>query len=482
FRFIEGVPAKRVRNIQKVYGGGTYNNSAQFESDVVPPKNLDIEATFADLRMIVTGHKQDGEFTPIKYQVNANSTFLREELLWRDDCSENPLSPQGGTWIYNRANWCPGDAVEEHWFDLSDYVQNGSLALDVDFDAYTPPNGEASYTISGYVFEYQKIQRLYDVVLDRIVTPSIDSELKTISSTNSTFNFDRYAATICKNPMVRIKNMGNKTLNYCQIEYGVIGGFSFYYEWQGSLEFGESEEVELPIMDWSGLDTNNPVFFAEVSFPNQLVDQFQHNNRKESSFELPQVFADGNLTLRLRTNNQPQENSYTLIDDEGNVILDEQNFSGSSNNDKTVTLQNGCYKLEVLDTDNFFFGGSDIGGDGLSYWVNTQNNLETAGFFEIRQTGGGRLLYFDPDFGHKITYEFMVGEALHQQSNPPLPGSEPEHADVEEVTINGVNYYHMPDSGLYFTEVGVGSTPEEALNIAPDAEIDPVQISVFPNP
>lgn len=482
FRFIEGVPAKRVLNIQKVYGGGSYNNSPQFESDVVPQKNVDIDAPYADLRMIVTGHGQDGEFTPITYQVKANNSFIGEELLWRNDCSENPLSPQGGTWIYNRANWCPGDDVEEHWFKLSDHIKNGSVSLDVDFQSYSPSNG-ASYTISGYVFEYNKVQRLYDVVLDEILTPSVNSEEKTISSsTNSNFNFDRYSATICTNPKVRIKNMGNKNLTYCQIEYGVVGGFSFYYEWQGNLGFGETEDVELPVFDWNGLDVNNPVFFAEVSYPNQLVDQFQHNNRKESSFELPDVYANGNLTFRLRTNNQPQENSYTITNDEGNLVLDEQNFSASSTNDKSVNLQNGCYKLEVLDVDNVFFGGGDIGGDGLNYWVNTQNNLETGGFFEIRQTGGGRLLYFDPDFGHKITYEFMVGEELDQQSNPPLPGSEPEHASVEEVIINGVNYYHMPDSGLYFTEVGVGSTPEEALNIGSKDKVDPLQISVYPNP
>ncbi len=27
---------------------------------------------------------------------------------WRDDCDENPVSPQAGTWEYGRNGWCPG--------------------------------------------------------------------------------------------------------------------------------------------------------------------------------------------------------------------------------------------------------------------------------------------------------------------------------------------------------------------------------------
>lgn len=481
FRYIEGVPSKRVTNIQKVYNGGSYNNSAQFETDVVPAKSVSIDAPYADLRMIITGHGQDGEFTPVSYRVNADGNQIGEKLLWRGDCSENPLSPQGGTWIYNRANWCPGDDVEEHWFEMSDYVQNGTLDIDVDFDNYNPSNG-ASYTISGYIFEYRKVQRLYDVTVDKIVTPSVESEAKNItSSTNSTSVFDRYSTTICTNPVVRIKNLGNKDLTYCQIEYGVIGGSPFYFEWEGNLQYGATEDVPLPLIDWSGLDTSNPEFYAEVSYPNQLVDQFPHNNRMESAFMLPNVFDNGDLSFNLRANNKPQENSYFLFSSDGDTLLAESSFSANATNLKDVTLQDGCYKLLVYDFDTYFFSNNDFGGDGLGYWVNTQNNLETAGYFEIRQTGGGRLLYFDPDFGHKIHYEFMVGQKLHEQSNPPQPNAEPDHATVEEVTIDGVNYYHMPDSGLYFTEVGVGESPEEALSIKEDSEAAAI-VNVFPNP
>lgn len=477
FRYVEGVPSKRITNIQKVYGGGTYSNSTQFETDILPAKSFAVNASKAEMRFIVSGHGQDGEFTPITYSTYANNTLIRTEDIWRDDCSENPLSPQGGTWIFNRANWCPGDDVEEHWFEMTPYIQGGNLDINVDFEAYSP--SAASYIISAYLFEYEEINRLYDVSVERILTPSISNEEHTISTAGSTSVYDRYTATLCANPEVSIINKGNANLTYCQIEYGVIGGASFYYEWTGNLKYGESEVVTLPLIDWSGLDVANPIFFAEANYPNNLVDQFSYNNRKETSFNLPRVFADGNLTFRLRTNNQAQETSYTIKNDEGAIIFTGSNFPNVTNNDEALTLSFGCYLLEVLDTDNYFM--DNTGGDGLSWWLNTQNGLESSGYFEIRQTGGGRLVYFNPDFGHKISYQFLVGDSLQNQGNPPVPSAEPLHAAIEEIVVDGETYYHMADSGLYFSETKVATSIEELLSIK-DTRFEDGSIAVYPNP
>ena len=218
FRFIEGTPTKKVTNIQKIYSGGNYSNSAQFEQEVLPEKNITLSASNADLRMIITGHQQDGEFSPMAYKMYGNNTLIREESLWRTDCSENPLAPQGGTWILSRANWCPGDDVEEHWFEMTPFIQNGNLILNADFNVFSP--SAASYTISAYLFEYETIDRLYDVALNKIITPNDESEYHTILTTGNTNNYERSVATICTNPKIEIKNLGKSNLNYCQIEYG----------------------------------------------------------------------------------------------------------------------------------------------------------------------------------------------------------------------------------------------------------------------
>jgi hypothetical protein len=480
FTYTEGTPTRRVTNIQKIYGGGTYTNSTQFEQDILPSKNINVTANNADFRFIVTGHGQDGEFTPIKYRTLANNTLIREENIWRADCSENTLSPQGGTWVYNRANWCPGDDVEEHWFELSDYVSSGSFDLDVNFDDFTPTSG-ASYIISGYLFEYEEINRLYDATIDQIVTPNINSEAKNITTTGNPNNYDRYTTTICTNPKVMVKNLGKSTLTYCQIEYGVIGGIPFYYEWNGNLKYGESEEVNLPIMNWNGLNASNPEFYATTSFPNHLVDQFQFNDRKESSFDLPPVFDTGNLSFKMRTNNNPLENSYNVTAANGVVAINESVFTANGINTEQVALSDGCYKLEVYDLDTYFFSNEE-GGDGLSWWVNTQNGLESSGYFEIFKTvGNTRLAYFNPDFGRKIEYDFMVGEALNEQTNPPTAPAEPAQEAIEEIVVNGITYYYMETSGLYFSSTNVGSSLEEVLSIKGNKTLNN-NLNLYPNP
>ncbi len=46
-------------------------------------------------------------------------------------CPGNPQYPRGGTWIYDRAGWCPGEAVD--WFDL-DLTPLFSLGVPVTFN------------------------------------------------------------------------------------------------------------------------------------------------------------------------------------------------------------------------------------------------------------------------------------------------------------------------------------------------------------
>ena len=59
-----------------------------------------------------SGHGQAGEFTPnISYTAKVNGNLVGGNPIWKDDCGFNAIWPQGGTWIFDRANWCPGEAV-----------------------------------------------------------------------------------------------------------------------------------------------------------------------------------------------------------------------------------------------------------------------------------------------------------------------------------------------------------------------------------
>ncbi len=85
------------------------------------------------VRVTCTGHGQGNthnaaEFSNKWHRVWAGIDFF-EHNLWRGDCSTNPCSPQGGTWEYPRAGWCPGASVPP-W---DNYLENFSPGETVDF-------------------------------------------------------------------------------------------------------------------------------------------------------------------------------------------------------------------------------------------------------------------------------------------------------------------------------------------------------------
>lgn len=84
----------------------------------VPP-----QAEFATVRIWTTGHGQGNTHNAAEFSQKNHGVWIGldhyEHLLWRNDCATNPCSPQGGTWQFNRAGWCPGDHVNRGMCRLS---------------------------------------------------------------------------------------------------------------------------------------------------------------------------------------------------------------------------------------------------------------------------------------------------------------------------------------------------------------------------
>lgn len=464
FEFVEGKPTRDVVDVKNIYKGGSYTTSAQFEADIVPAKTIQIpaDATAAKLKVIVTGHGQHGEFTKHSYTVKSGANVVGKKEMWRYDCGMLAIAPQGGTWIYNRANWCPGDKVEVHEFDMSQYIvgtgNNKTLDVNIDFDVFNVPNNDASYSLSAQLVTYKDIRRKYDAMVEEIIAPTNNE------------NFARMN-TICANPMVKIKNLGSETLTSLEIKYWVNTSNYRYYQWTGSLEMDESEEVTLDQMDWTGVDVANPKFTAEVNWPNGVLDQFKPNNTKVASFKFPDVYASGDLKIRFKANNKASENSYTLKDAAGNILLNKSGFANNSTNDEALNLEDGCYVFEFYDVDNYW--GLDGGGDGIAWWVNTQNGLETAGYLRfLNGSNNITLKTFNPDFGSKIFYSFTVANNLSEL--PALPAHQtPEHPAVETIVIDGEVYEVL--EGMYYGE-------NEIISAIGDLDKDIDMLQVYPNP
>ena len=302
FEFIEGIPPRNVLKVSNIYKTGaasySYSSSSDFETNQMPAKTV---ATMSDaeefeFRFTPSGHGQDGEFTPgIFYYLNIDGNTVGSNEMWKDDCGLNAIYPQGGTWIFNRANCCPGESVSTFRHDLTPYITPGSPAtFDMDFTAFNPTNG-ASYTCAMQFFQFEAANFTLNAEVLDIVSPSN-------KDIHSRFN------PVCGNPKIVIKNLGSTTLTTLDIEYEMEGGTTETYAWTGNLAYLQSEEVILPSFVFNGTEN---VFNVRISNPNGGTDQQEENDFLSSPFEIVPDYPN-EFNISINSNNFGYENSFII--------------------------------------------------------------------------------------------------------------------------------------------------------------------------
>lgn len=449
FILIEGEPTRTVLQVDELYNQYiNYPDKTGFEN-VAAAKTVATPAgtTSAKLNLIMTGHGSQGEFDPRNFQIKVNGVQRYENLLWKNDCGWNAIAPQGGTWIFNRANWCPGEKVKMFEIDLSQWLTAGqNNTVDLDFEDYTVGSGEgAGYETAVYLVSYGS-QKNNDAALEEIIAPNNDA------------NYKRFNP-VTTHPKVRIKNFGKNVLTQCDIAYWVKGGEKCYFQWHGNLTPFQSEVVTLPLFDWTGLDTADRVFYAEVSWANNATDEYTPNNLLYSSFDLPPV-SDSSFILFIKTNNKPEENWYLLRNEQGDSLVFRNELSANTIYRDTTHLVPGSYVFDLYDydTQNFWDNTGET-GDGLNWWVNTQNSLETAGqfrFYKLNGTTniplyGGRYGSYNGDFGNNIHYEFTVGAPLGY-GDPKVPCTPIVHSGIHEIETLKLEVYPNPTNEKFFVK------------------------------
>jgi hypothetical protein len=87
--------------------------------------------------LTTTGHSYNNsgncaEFCQMRQDIYVNGT-LYSVNPWRGDCDQNPVSPQGGTWEFDRNGWCPGAISVGQLVDITAAVDPG-VDNEIDFD------------------------------------------------------------------------------------------------------------------------------------------------------------------------------------------------------------------------------------------------------------------------------------------------------------------------------------------------------------
>ncbi|MGH1342816.1 MAG: peptide-N-glycosidase F-related protein [Nannocystales bacterium] len=98
----------------------------------VPP-----EAAKVELWSVITGHGQGNLDNCAEFCQLAHGFLIADapvqRTIWRDDCDQNPVSGQQGTWTLPRAGWCPGDMVQPWVEDITAHATAGT-SVEVVYD------------------------------------------------------------------------------------------------------------------------------------------------------------------------------------------------------------------------------------------------------------------------------------------------------------------------------------------------------------
>ncbi|MFN5848194.1 MAG: peptide-N-glycosidase F-related protein, partial [Chitinophagales bacterium] len=390
---IEGNSLYTPKRVINAYGKGySYKNEAQIDTIIKPYKfKLASDENQAKFRTIVTGHNQDGEFSPIEYYVTLNEQEVFSKRLWRNDCDKTHVQPQGGTWVFSRCNWCPGEKVIDFEIDLTPYLKaTDSNVLKISFRKMetNSTNIQASYAIAGNIITYGN-KSPYDISLIDVIAPSKD---KTYFLHNP----------LCQGPRVKIRNEGTKSVKEAYIDYWVDINNKTTHIWKGNLMPEQSEVVQLPAFPWNNVNYNSPIFFAALQ---KTADNLiTWNDQIRSEFDIPAVFSTQKLKFEIKTTNDTKDNTLKIYNEVNQEVFTKVYKNDNKTYSDTITLADGCYRMELVDFDDRL----DV-GDGLNFWWSTQQLAKTTGSFTIRNaTNNATLKSFNADFGGMLNFQFTI--------------------------------------------------------------------------
>ncbi len=415
FEITEGRPAMECIGIDTLWSGKfPYGDTANPIEELLSP--IEFSNDFADiarLRIHQTGHGMDdsancAEFCSKYRQVFFDDSLFNQRQIWRK-CTDNPLYPQAGTWIFDRANWCPGSVVFPDIYDF-EITKNKKHIVNIDMEPYINPNKpSANYWIYSYLFYYKKPWAANDVSLEEILIPSSEDVYSRINPA-------------CANPEILIKNNGSETIKSIVIKYGMVGEMNIH-RWIGKLLPQQYTQVSLPtyLLTTQELDT----FYVNLEQPNNHDDAYSSDNYLKSEFANPPTLPYS-FIVSYKANKEPNHNELSLSQMGGGVDFKFNHGSsitvgelylerplGSLVSDSiyrdTIYLVAGCYQFNFADTS----------GDGLALWFNPDGGY---GYVRILDMNEQLLKNFNSDFGSEVKFAFQVldDDAEIQIDNDPI--------------------------------------------------------------
>lgn len=380
FHMIEGTTARDVLKIDKVYSGYWYLNV--FEEQVAPISiDLDPVATQWKVKTRTTGHLFDNATNCAEFCPKIHTFLVDNQIVstWQiiQECAENPLFPQGGTWIYDRAGWCPGMDVTEQDIEITDYVSGVSTLLDYNsqYDQY------GTYSLETHMFSYGDFNFNTDAAITEIIAP------------NNLKRYGRFNPTVT-NPIIVIQNLGADNLTSMGIVYGPENIEPKIYNWTGNLAPMETEEVVLDAFLWEEWQTGAGNFSVNLINPNGTTDENTFNNSYFSNYDEVDIYP-GTFVIHFLTNKAAYQNHYEILTSSGIQVFEKNNLENQTLYVDTISLTNGCYDFYLYDS----------GDNGISFWAEPGQGNGSIKFYDLN---GSKIKQFTGDFGDRVYNSFYA--------------------------------------------------------------------------
>jgi hypothetical protein len=418
FAFIEGTPERNVLRVDRLWKGdfnyghgstpintalGTLNKSA-------PAGSLNTK-----VRLNLTGHGGDdqacAEFCPNVYTLSMNGNTVAQKQFFREDCSMNDLYAQTGTWIYARANWCPGAIVHTITHDLPVPSTGGAYTVGLTFPNYTSTtvNGgsHASYTIEGAVVYYGAMPKTLDASLEDIIAP-----------TKAEYHWRENPSS--SHPILSIRNSGTTTITSIKINYGVDNHSQQTYTWSGSLAALETRKITLPTFSHLRAAAGDHMFWARIAEANGAADVDSFNNTMYTTFTAAPVWpADLQISMRTNVEAHPStsgisQTAWRIEDAAGNIVKQKADCPVNTTCDSTFHLEEGAYRFFVSDSNyEGYYDISTAAVVGVFTGTGLSGFSSNSGFIRVFDANAGGQVqlpgYMSGNFGGGFSQQFYVG-------------------------------------------------------------------------
>ena len=260
--------------------------------------------------------------------------------------------------------------------------------------------------------------------------------------------------------------------SYCQeltsldIEYYVNDGSVHTYEWTGSLNFGQTEEVTLPEIQFDILEQNELV----INILNE--DDSPEDNSITVNFALAPGTSNNDLVVQVRTDQYGSETTWNITTQEGAVVANGGPYPNATNtHNHDVSLPMGNYKLTINDS----FGDGILGGgyiriidDGEILLNIPGNSFTFIASRKFRVMEEDLLINFDVDDlseGIDLDGEVNVTFSLPVTFTD---GTEITNANVHEL----ITYTQIDKSGTPVAFTATISEDKKTISIIPDVILD----------